>query len=748
MISTNFQELKNTLRKEPSGSNVKKEYWVGCHTKDDWEFIHDELKKDGSLDDNIPTASCECVSDCLQSDIRGVYLLTDSEVALLKNHSRVTYVHINAMSYPGTYWSNPDDIAFSNPSSKTPRYTSTVKHKKALGVYIGEEDFDEQNAADYVPSLPDNTLLNRGGYALKRTEGILDPWREKDENTIIEEDINQYGTGKDVDLIIMDMSVWSGHIEFQNPSALTNIKQSDNSTASTTSAPTNYIGTNVLKSGYSSSATTGSSEILDLLLDSPYYIDPAWFEADASNRLMTRWDGTTVPTETAAKQWWSDSSKRSNSFSSIGTIPSSSMTDYERQYSTGDHDTYPLYYGFGTHGTPCASLAYGRQYGWAYNANKWSLNTIGWGNLGDENSFDVVKIFHQNKPNRSSDNTKNPTITSNSYGPGSSFMYPNSGYYFYRKDGSGTGSNAGTKYSSRSDVAFLNNITAYATIPEFKTDTHAAFSAGDEAVNAGVILVVAAGNYNQKLVQSDHPDYNNYYVGINSSPNTSYLDATGVADAATIDGEGVNGATYYKSTNRPGYLMQFGMDKTTTPYTIKPIIVGGLDFQSTKGLNPQYGFRTDGKERKWRGSTMGNAVDCFAFSQSVLCASAKNSGYNRYDAYYTVGSNVSAISKDRDFNGTSAACPIAAGLIATKLEHNRNWTYADIKNWLKNDVGEASSNYVYNPAESSTANDCAWNDKYNFQGAPIKIIHDAAVSTGTLNITGNATVDGDVNISS
>ena len=142
MISTSFQELKDTLKKEPSGSDVKKEYWVGCHTKNDWEFIHDELKKDGSLDDNIPTASCECVSDCLQSDTRGIYLLTDSEVASLKNHSRVTYVHINAMAYPGTYWSNPDDVAFSNPSSKTPRYTSTVKHKKALGSYSGT-DFNE-----------------------------------------------------------------------------------------------------------------------------------------------------------------------------------------------------------------------------------------------------------------------------------------------------------------------------------------------------------------------------------------------------------------------------------------------------------------------------------------------------------------------------------------------------------------------------------------------------------------------------
>ena len=134
---------------------------------------------------------------------------------------------------------------------------------------------------------------------------------------------------------------------------------------------------------------------------------------------------------------------------------------------------------------------------------------------------------------------------------------------------------------------------------------------------------------------------------------------------------------------------------------------------------------------------MRGTIGCERISESLLCASAYSSGYNRYDAYYTVGSNVSTKSTDRSFSGTSAACPIAAGLIATKLEHNRNWTYADIRNWLKNDVGEASSNYVYNPAESSTANDSAWNDKHNLQGASVKIIHDATVSTGTLDITGD-----------
>ena len=42
-----FLAYKATLSKEPAGESVKKEYYVGCFNKSDWEFIHEELKKDG-----------------------------------------------------------------------------------------------------------------------------------------------------------------------------------------------------------------------------------------------------------------------------------------------------------------------------------------------------------------------------------------------------------------------------------------------------------------------------------------------------------------------------------------------------------------------------------------------------------------------------------------------------------------------------------------------------------------------------
>ena len=35
----------------------KKRYAVGCTAPEDWQFIHEELSKDGSLEDNIPSES-------------------------------------------------------------------------------------------------------------------------------------------------------------------------------------------------------------------------------------------------------------------------------------------------------------------------------------------------------------------------------------------------------------------------------------------------------------------------------------------------------------------------------------------------------------------------------------------------------------------------------------------------------------------------------------------------------------------
>ena len=61
-----------------------------------------------------------------------------------------------------------------------------------------------------------------------------------------------------------------------------------------------------------------------------------------------------------------------------------------------------------THGTRCASLAAGNDFGIAFEANIWNMSAI-----SDQNQYgllkvhyDLMKIFHQNKPINSTTGVK------------------------------------------------------------------------------------------------------------------------------------------------------------------------------------------------------------------------------------------------------------------------------------------------------------------------------------------------------
>ena len=757
MISTSFEAWKNTLTKEPSGSDVKKEYCVGCFQKSDWEFIHMELMKDGSLEDNIPTDKCDCINDCLQSDVRGIYLLTDTEATELRANPKVNYVQVNATAYPGTYQPHPDE--FTN-VSRTYRYASTVKNQQSAP-YDGDPGAGPSinpYALNNNTNLPNATFLNRCTAQLYRHTQKRNPWVILgDPQTIVDDRLYKTGTGKDIDLIVMDDHCWFGHMEFQNPSRLTSIKQEDGTAAIGVSGPSDYIGGNVLDSGFSSSSTNGTCDVLDIVLEAPYYIDPAWFEASAGTRLTTRWDGTTVPVESVAREWWSDATKRSSEFASAGTVSSSSVSSYTRLKANGTINDIG---GGGSnefiyaHGTPCASQAYGRSYGWAYNANKWYINLYGDGGVMFEACFDIVKIFHQNKPNRSSDNTKNPTITSNSWGRrfrpagagdylpggGGAGLYP--GYYWYRPatiDGTTSGvlfrnwdPDANTDGTNNDTVPrFMSNRQT--SISKFQIQltpvSGATWTAYEEMNAAGVLFVNAAGNHNQKMVTSGHPDYNNYVSETNNT-----------ALSATQFYEGTDVQNYIRTINRGGFPQAYN----------EAIVVGALDNT----------FDSSGKEQKTIYSSMGNLVSCWAISGGIgtsysnaaskISRPNRQNYYARYDSYYAVGVTTSYFSDDRGFNGTSSACPIACGLIATKLETNRNWTYSDIVSWLGS-LGTQDTADFYYGSDTASANSTDWTDKRSLQGASGLVIYDGPTesdkSVMKIKITGSGiNISGKINI--
>jgi len=362
------------------------------------------------------------------------------------------------------------------PSRKN-RYGSSVFHQRILSGGSSGTQFASILGDPF--NKPDVSLLNRGGWQLRRHQDKIDPWKKQNPQLRKKSRVPQYGTGKDVDVIIVDDGFWFGHIEFQ--SSPTSIKLYDNVTPTKTGSPINYQGGNALREGFSSSAssaTNGICDLLDLVLDGPYYIDPAWFEANPGARLITRWDGTKVPNEAVARAWWSNSSQRSSAFSSVDTV--TIPTEYTRLNNNGRHSARPQSSSY--HGTPCASQAFGKQYGWAYNANKWTLTgtsaTINVGgsdvntNVTYEDGFKIQKIFHENKPTNSKYGNKNPTISSNSWGADfSTAKFGDSGYYYYRQGTAGSGGvqyqswdmEGNTDGSNNSVITFTDNASADAT---------------------------------------------------------------------------------------------------------------------------------------------------------------------------------------------------------------------------------------------------------------------------------------------
>lgn len=663
----------------------KKIYAVGCYSPGDWNYIHEVLITDGTLEDNIPKESVECVDIKEHSLTRSVYLLSDQEAEELIKHPKVQFVHINYSSYPEQFKPPSDELHCTESLVPSFKYRRYYRYSEVEKQYFNWYD------NGLLPVTPDTTDINRGGYQLLRCSQKNHPWYGIGDDEVINDRVLYTGDGSNVDVIVGDEGCWIGHSEFQN---------------NTGNGPSSYVGGNVLPGN-------GTCDVLDLVLDSPYYIDPDWFNGNPGSRLTTRWDGTTVPVESVARSWWGDSTQRSPIFSSIGTVTVTSS--YTRASSLGSNSARPT--NGTTHGTQCAANTYGRTQGWAFNSNKWFINAYGTNGSDIEPYFDIMKLFHLYKPVNPTYGTKDPTISSNSWGYRSTSHRGGStttDYYYYYKQGQSGGT--GVAYRTNTMPGFMNYVGVYGDANRMKGEhlDNAYTTAGKEMIDAGVIFVVAAGNANQKQVGPTHPDFDNYWATNTQGQSASFVNAT----------HSEFGITAYNTTNRRGFPQQLGKytDQVSGQVVYPAINVGALDdlFESSK-------------ERKVNYSDMGDQIDCYAPADGTLSAVSVNSGYLRSDTY----PSSALISYDDKFSGTSSACPVATGLIATKLQYNRNWTWKDVRNWLNNQVGDADTDQFYTGVESTTANAASWSDVNSIEGGRPMVIWDApTVRSICLTITG------------
>jgi hypothetical protein len=92
----------------------------------------------------------------------------------------------------------------------------------------------------------------------------------------------------------------------------------------------------------------------------------------------------------------------------------------------------------------------------------------------------------------------------------------------------------------------------------------------------------------------------------------------------------------------------------------------------------------------------------------------------------TVGVTAPLIATDTAFSGTSAACPVSAGFIATVMEHNRDWDWKDVRKWLKQlDIQDGSDFYL--GAESTTATENNWTDYPSLEGGQPRVLYQGKI---------------------
>ena len=656
----------------------EKYYVVTTHTKEQYDEISAELMTSDSTPETIPDRAVDCTDARQHSDTRGEFSLTEDEATALQSDDRVKIINESYNRYPETYMPPPDEIKNQIWGTAKDRWDTAYNNYQTWTDVSGNTRTEFSNVE---PTINRTT-------ALYRMQTKQNPWKTSTTNEVnpISSKVQQQGAGENVDVICADNGTWIAHTEFINKGVNNAVN------------PVDYKPGNVLdRSAY--------CDVLDVVLDGPYYIDPDWFNADPDNRLETRWDGTVVPTESAAQAWWRDSTQRSGSFAAFGNILVS--TAYTRNNVHGSPSTLPY---DADHGTQCASLIYGRTHGWAYNCNKWHLNLYGSGyNVGSfEIGFDVQKIFHTYKPINPVFGTRDPTISSNSWGFRSSTK--GGSYYYFRSDG------AASYGGTSNEPNYISWLGATGDLGRWKSEMYdnSMTQAGDELTAAGVICVMAAGNSNQPQYNPDHPNYDNRIS--NNNTNTLYQ------DTFTEFGYNVTG-----TTNRRGFPQHIGKTVSQTfegNTTVKfpAINVGCLDDDMTNSYD---------QDRKVNYSDCGNAIDFFAPGDGTLAAHyAGSGGVERSDDEYA---DLSAISACRDvrFSGTSAACPVGAGLMAVVMQYNRSWTYENLRNWIETNVDEQSASDMYEGTEVTTAGG-SWSSDYNaLQGADRRVLYAATIPINT-----------------
>ena len=615
-------------------------YTLAVTSPEYWNTIHNALIVD-SNEDGIPDRKVTCSDLKEHSPTRGTYWLTEEEATGISTHPNIKWIELSPSEYPDLY---------PHPELDSKRFGKNVKVYRDLDL----------NAP---PTTPTSAEENRTNWGMKRV-GIAtngDSWPNVTGNpAVINTDLDYSLTGKNVDLIIQDSGVLQYHPEFID--------------------------------------SDGKSRVRDIILDGPYYIDPTYF--NNNNYTYTKPDGRTGITTASAHSWWEISSNRSNAFQSLGVI--AIPNNYTEANALGIGGTSHTM--TSSHGTACASLSAGKNYGLAFEANIWTVSIFSPADLNTELCYDALKLFHQNKPINTATGKKNPTVVNGSWGYYGGFnSNTNVSYSFAGSTGSFTGytsSSTGVQalaYGLRGGLFYNRQFATSSRTSSLDT-------AGDEMSDAGVIFVTSAGNNNQRLgIGLTDPHLNDFLTTLNGGESRP-----GFPGETAVSGCPSGHRNWIHPQN-------VGYDNVQDYHPT--ICVGAMDEFIDSGY----------QERKAQYSNNGPGVDIWAPADELIAAGMRaangdrlslDTNYSRYNSDFV----------DMYFNGTSAAAPVVTGVVALFLESKPDATSAEVKDYLKVNASQMLPSTQWIDAYPDSTNANYWRGEFNNRGAANRVLFDPTAS--------------------
>ena len=617
-----------------------KKYTLAVTSPDYWSEIHDALIVD-SNQDNIPDRQVTCSDSKNHSPTRGTYELTEDEAAEIAVHPHIKWIELSPTH-------NPD--AYPKPDFATKRFKKNVKFYRDLvsqSIPTTSPSSDELDRSNWGVARP--TVRKSGEFFTDNLGAV----------NLVTKDVSYNLTGKNVDVVIHDSGVLQYHPEFMD--------------------------------------ANGQSRVRDIILDGPYYIDPDYFISNGYT--TTRADGRVTGSEVESRGWWTNSSNRSAQFQSEGTISVSSNYTEARSMGGSLDGTNSLSSG---HGTACASLAAGKNFGNAFEANIWNMPGISDNvSMGPETNYDAMKLWQRLKPVNPEIGRKNPTVVNGSWGYQAAFESTDLVDYKFRgSTGSFSGDAAVTDQVTAMKDGLNNQVTGEYRSWSTSSRSSSTDTAADELIQTGVIYVAASGNNNQRLgVGADDVDRLNY-----------------MEDHRFFSGD--------PRSEFPGITCPCNHRDWMNPQ--------GIGFESDKDFHPvvcvgaiEDSVTTGGAEYQATYSNNGPGIDIWSPADETLAAGGDFSGggyddYERYDdsRFY-----------DAYFNGTSAAAPVVTGIIALYLQVRPTATSRDVKNWIKDNgtllpqtIDSNSGDGWWSPYSDDT-DTAYWTGSYNLRGADSRVLY-------------------------